>query len=309
MMNRGDTAAKRTVARSARGVLRAYSTSFYLVTRFLPPHKRRQVEIIYAAVRFPDELVDTFASRGIDAVAELTSWRRDYDRSLDCASLRQAVELGFNPYVAAFAQLVNELGIPREFYRSFLAAMESDLQPRTFRSMQDLVDNYIYGSATVVGYFLTYVYGASGSGKFQQALDCARDLGIALQLTNFARDVSDDRDRGRLYIPLDQLPQSRWTDGHSAADLSDDDLVEARLRMAEYAREKYLSAQAAVGSFSRDSRVAIECCINVYSLLNSMILESGQQLDRRLSVPGSRKFSVLPASKYWRVPLALTGLI
>ncbi|MCB1185903.1 phytoene/squalene synthase family protein [bacterium] len=301
--------AMQLVAESSRGVLRAYSTSFYLVTRFLPPHKRRQVELIYAAVRYPDELVDTFAPQGIDVETEMAAWRRDYERALGCSGLQQAVELGCNPYIAAFAQLVNHLGIPREYYRSFLDAMESDLQPRKFQTMEDLVERYIYGSATVVGYFLTYVYGSSGSGNFSAAMDCARELAIALQLTNFARDVADDRERGRIYIPLSMLPQSGWTDGIAAAELSDADLVQARIELAQHAQQGYARAQAGVASFSRDSRVAIECCINVYSLLNGMILDSEGRLDTRLSVSGARKFSVLPASKYWRVPLAMTGLL
>lgn len=297
------------VAGSAKGVLRAYSTSFYLVTRFLPPHKRRQVETIYAAVRFPDELVDTFSQQGVDVRAELAAWGSDYEHALRAGGLREAVASGCNPYIAAFARLVRSRGIPVDYYRSFLQAMTSDLEPRSFRNLQDLVDNYIYGSATVVGYFLTHVYGSSSPDQFPRAMKCARDLAIALQLTNFARDVADDRDRGRVYIPLELLPESGWSGGLLPEELSDADLAGARTRLAHHARRKYAEAQASIDSFHPDSRVAIECCINVYSLLNSMILEADGQLETRLSVSGARKFSVLPASKYWRVPLAFAGLI
>lgn len=304
-----DSEATAVVASSAKGVLRAYSTSFYLVTRFLPPAKRRQVEVIYAAVRFPDELVDTFSLQGVDVRRELEAWGEEYERALKCSGLREAVEAGCNPYIAAFARLVVSQGIPVDYYRSFLQAMASDLEPRSFNSMQDLVDNYIYGSATVVGYFLTYVYGASAPQEFERAMKCARDLAIALQLTNFARDVADDRARGRVYIPLDHLPESGWSSGLLPEELGDSDLAEARTRLAKHAQLKYAEAQAAVDSFHPDSRVAIECCINVYSLLNTMIIEAEGSLDTRLSVSGARKFSVLPASKYWRVPLAVAGLI
>ena len=80
-----------------------------------------------------------------------------------------------------------------------------DVRPRPFGTLDDLIESYIYGSAIVVGYFLTYVYGASGEGSFDRALASARDLGIALQLTNFLRDVGEDQRRGRLYLPLDML--------------------------------------------------------------------------------------------------------
>src|SRR5262249_14019963 len=120
-------------------------------------------------------------------------------------SIRESLESGAPCFVAAFAQVVRECGIPPEHYHAFLDAMRLDVWPRRFETLDDLIESYIYGSAIVVGYFLTYVYGSPKPQGFARALKSARDLGIALQLTNFLRDVAEDQRRGRVYLPLDLL--------------------------------------------------------------------------------------------------------
>jgi len=304
-----DEQALQHVITQAWSVLRSYSTSFYLVTRFLPYPKRKQVELIYAAVRYPDELVDTFALQGCDAHAELDRCERDYEKALTTEGLRASTSIGLNPFVAAFAEVVKLNSIPVEYYHSFLQAMRSDLQPQSFATVEDLIDGYIYGSATVVGYFLTHVYGTERPEDFALALACARDLAIALQLTNFARDLCDDYYRGRLYAPLEVLDHSIDCDKPPADGKVPAVLQSARRWLAELAQEKYAAASSNLHLFCRDSRVAVECCIRVYSLLNQRLLESGQSLEERLSVPWHQKFAALPPSKYWRVPLAFTGFI
>lgn len=193
------------LVKQARLVLKTYSTSFFIVTRFLPPAKRAKVEAIYAAVRYPDEVVDTFPLTQIQRTKLLDDWSEHYDAALRCRSLRQSLEQGAPCFVAAFAKVVRECGIPPEHYRAFLDAMRLDVWPRKFATLDDLIESYIYGSAIVVGYFLTYVYGSPRPQDFERALKSARDLGIALQLTNFLRDVAEDQQRGRFYLPQDLL--------------------------------------------------------------------------------------------------------
>ena len=79
-------------------------------------------------------------------------------------------------FLAGFTRVVRESGIPPEHYRDFISAMRQDIRPRTFETLEDLIDNYIYGSAVVVGYFLAYVYGPSKSNRMEDTLACSRDL-------------------------------------------------------------------------------------------------------------------------------------
>lgn len=297
------------VARSSRTVLRTYSTSFFIVTRFLPPAKRAEVEVVYAAVRFPDEIVDSFPLAPLDRHARLDSWAADYEFSLECGDFPESLACGCSPFAAAFAELVRRRGIPPEHYRSFLEAMRLDVGPRPYRSLDDLIDSYVYGSAIVVGYFLAYIYGASHPDSFTRALSSARNLGIALQLTNFLRDVGEDQRRGRVYLPADLLRAQ----GLSGVDVDDPSQAEALGRvlrhMSEAAEVYYSLSESDLDAFAEDSRVAIRACIDVYRRLNSRIGKSAQGVRHRESVPMTEKFAVLPRSKYWRLPLAYAGIL
>ena len=297
------------VTREARVVLRTYSTSFFLVTRFLPSHKRAQVEVVYAAVRYPDEVVDTFPLNSPRRLKLLNEWRGAYQRGLEISSLSQAVKERIPCFLAAFTQVVRERGIPNNYYRAFLEAMRMDIEPRPFQTLDDLVDSYIYGSATVVGYFLAYVYGPSAPGSFERCLASARNLGIALQLTNFLRDVREDFRRNRLYLPLDFLraegiDQIKLEDGQQLAPLN-----RVLRRLSTVAESHYAQAEIDLDAFAPDSQTAIAACIRVYRHLNQRIGRNAAGVLHRETVPMRTKFQVLPASKYWRIPLAYAGVL
>lgn len=305
-----ETAAWKIITREARAVMRAYTTSFFIVSRFLPAAKREEVEAVYAAVRYPDEIVDTFPLGRAEKLRLLDEWGEGYEEGLAAKSLREALQKGVPCFLASFTRVVRERGIPPEHYRAFLKAMRHDAAPRPFEMLADLVENYIYGSAIVVGYFLTYVYGASAKDDFTRALESARALGIALQLTNFLRDVGEDQRRGRVYLPLDML---RAEGISNAADYAELDLNSAHQRyalakvlraLASMAESYYSDAEYDLDAFSPDCQPAIRACIGVYRRLNERIGQSPDGVLHRESVPASEKFGVLPPSKYWRIPLA-----
>jgi phytoene synthase len=303
-----DEKAWRIISRQARQVLRSYSTSFYIVTRFLTPHKRAQVETIYAAVRYPDEIVDTFQLQLREKENLLEVWEHQYKVALTVSSLCERLTLGVPCFVAGFAQVVHNAGIPPEYYISFLSAMKLDVSPRRFSTLEDLIDSYIYGSAIVVGYFLAYVYGPAkgdlADESFHRALKASRDLGIALQLTNFLRDVAEDQRRGRLYLPQEML----WEEGLYDPDATNPQQQQAFRRvlkkLTRISENYYAAAFANLDAFAPDCRTAIHACIDVYRQLNQQIETNPHGILHRESVSLRRKFQVLPSSKYWRLPLA-----
>ncbi|HZN11280.1 MAG TPA: phytoene/squalene synthase family protein [Blastocatellia bacterium] len=299
-----EAAAWEVISRHDRAVLRAYSTSFFIVTRFLPPGKRAMVEAIYAAVRYPDEIVDSFLLPAAERLRRLDEWEAKYEAGLGAGTLTEALDRGVPAFLAGFARVVREAGIPAEHYRSFLEAMRLDVTPRPFATLDHLIESYIYGSAIVVGYFLTYVYGASAEGEFDRALRSARRLGIALQLTNFVRDVAEDERRGRLYLPLEML-RAEGIERLSLADAAQRPALNCVLRRLTAIIEGYYALSLAdLDAFAPDCRVAIRACVDVYRQLNDRIAQSPLGVMHRESVPLSRKFRVLPASKYWRLPMA-----
>jgi phytoene synthase len=290
--------------REARRVMRAYTTSFFIVSRFLPRAKREEVEAVYAAVRYPDEVVDTFPIDAHTRLRLLDEWGAHYEVGINCATLREALSRGVPAHLAAFTRVVRERDIPAEHYRAFLDAMRLDVAPRPFKTLDDLIQSYVYGSAVVVGYFLTHVYGARDSRSFVRALDSARDLGVALQLTNFLRDVAEDQRRGRVYLPADAL-RAEGIDELDAADpRQQEQLARVLRKLASVAAEHYARAEADLDAFAPDCRLAVRSCIRVYGRLNERIAASSRGVAHRESVPLREKFQVLPVSKYWRIPLA-----
>jgi len=300
----GEARAWPIVARAARRVMRAYTTGFFLASRFLPRQKRDRVEIIYATVRYPDEVADTFPLSADERGARLEAWAAAYETALACGGLRESLEAGVPCFLAAFREIVRRHGIPPEHYRAFLDAMRRDIRPRPFATLDDLVENYVYGSAVVVGYFLAHMYGAAAPERLSDALAAARELGIGLQLTNFVRDVAEDRRRGRLYLPLDLLrAEGLGPDADPRDPTARAGFERAIRRMAGIAEEYYARAARGLDAFAPDSRAAIRACIEVYGALNRRIRADGT-IGRRESVPLREKWRCLPPSKYWRIPLA-----
>ncbi len=299
-----DDAAWHLLVRQARRVLRKYSTSFFLVTRFLPYSKRNEVEVVYAAVRYPDEVVDTFPWNSAQKMAALNSWCEGYEKALSLEGIREALRHKVPCFLASFVQVVRKNKIPPEHYRAFMQAMKSDVDPHPFSDLDDLIKSYVYGSAVVVGYFLAYIYGPRSMEVFPQTLQAAYDLGIALQLTNFLRDVREDHRRGRLYIPMDLLRAQGIVRPDPTDETQRKGFAEAIRNMVDIAEDYYRRAEHNLTNFSQDSLPAIRACLKVYRQLNVQIGANAENFDRRESVPILAKFRLLPRSKYWRLPLA-----
>ena len=291
-------------SRWGRKVLKAYSSSFYAVTRFLPKEKRCDVEMVYAAVRYPDEIVDTFDLPVSEKEEALTHWLQLYERSGRLPTIRDAVAAGIPATIAGFRDVARRHNIPERHYVDFVQAMRSDIAPQVFSDWTDLIERYVYGSATVVGFFLAHIYGTSHGHTLDESLRGARSLAIALQLTNFARDVADDAARSRCYLPADQVDMS----GNALWPLvlagDPEAIAEAKMLLAEEAAIWYDRAASDIEAFNPDSRVAIESCHRLYSTLNTRILRSESPFERE-SLSFWSKLSVLPRSKYWRLPLSI----
>jgi len=167
--------------------LRAGSKSFALAARLLPYAIRVDVAALYAYLRYVDDTVDLAPpATQLVHVARL-------ERELE-AILAGAPQT--SPALAAFQDVVLRLGIPSIYPRELLAGMRMDAAGTTYESLEDLL-HYAYRVAGTVGLMLCHVFGLQS----EQALPHAAHLGIAMQLTNVCRDVSEDLARGRIYLP------------------------------------------------------------------------------------------------------------
>lgn len=189
-----------TAHASASVVIRRYSTSFGWASRLFDPVVRDHVARIYALVRLADELVDGPAeAAGVDV-----DMRGTMLDELEAETAR-ALQIGFstNLVVHAFALSAREYGIDMELCRSFFASMRRDLDADTFDAAE--LDEYIYGSAEVVGLMCLAVFeaGVDRTAEERELLaGGARSLGAAFQKVNFLRDYAEDHDDlGRAYFP------------------------------------------------------------------------------------------------------------
>jgi 15-cis-phytoene synthase len=172
----------------------AHGRTYYLATRLLPAGRRRHVHALYGFARYADDLVDHFAlSWGPEQRrAALESWSRE---ALTAILRGTSVD----PVLNALAHTVAELGIRLADLRAFLDSMAMDLTVTRYPTYEDLYE-YMHGSAAVIGAMMVPALGAPANAR-----ERAMDLGVAFQLSNFLRDVAEDWDRGRIYLPLEDL--------------------------------------------------------------------------------------------------------
>jgi phytoene/squalene synthetase len=172
-------------------ITQRYSTSFTLGIKTLDRAYHMPIYAIYGFVRYADEIVDTFHE--FDKKSLLERFKADTYRAID-------EKISLNPVLHSFQAVVNTYRIERELIDAFLHSMEMDLHETAYN--QDGYEEYIYGSAEVVGLMCLRVFCEGDEQKYQQLREPARRLGAAFQKVNFLRDLkSDFQDRGRVYFP------------------------------------------------------------------------------------------------------------
>ena len=172
-----------------------HGKTYYLATLLLPKAKRPHVHALYGFARYADEIVDDLASTL--SVAEkarlLQEWGDGVLADIQTGASKDHVG-------RALVDTVRRFNIPIDYFKSFLHSMTMDLSVTEYQNYAALSE-YVYGSAAVIGLQMVPILGASDPA----ACDSAEKLGIAFQLANFIRDVDEDLDRGRIYLPLDEL--------------------------------------------------------------------------------------------------------
>jgi len=172
-------------------ITKRYSTSFSLGIRVFEEKLRNPIYAIYGFVRFADEIVDTFHNH--DKRELLERFRKDTYQSIE-----EGISL--NPVLHSFQSVVRKYNIDHHLIDAFLKSMEMDLEHHDYE--QSLYEEYIYGSAEVVGLMCLRVFCEGNSKQYNELKDYARSLGAAFQKINFLRDMrSDFDDRGRVYFP------------------------------------------------------------------------------------------------------------
>lgn len=261
----------------------AHGKTYYLATLLLPPAKRPYVHALYGFARYADEIVDDLDSTLTAAgkVAQLERWGRRFLRGESDEATLPAVH-----------DTIGRWGIPLEHFTAFLDSMRMDLTVTSYATFDDLM-GYVYGSAAVIGLQMVPVLEPVSGAAYAYA----RDLGIGFQLANFLRDVGEDLQRGRVYLPAESLALFDVTRQHLAAGVVDGRI--RRLLAFEIARTREIlrAAEPGVRLLHPTSRDCIATALRLYGgILDAIEAADYRVLDRRVRVgPLTRAQVALPA--------------
>ena len=231
-----------------------HGKTYYLATLLLPPAKRPFVHALYGFARYADEIVDDLNSTLTDEekAVELSTWGNQV--LSDVKSGTSSDHIG-----RALVDTVKRFDIPISYFEAFLHSMTMDLTVSEYQSFEDLME-YVYGSASVIGLQMLPILGYTSP----EALVAAEKLGTAFQLANFIRDVSEDLDRGRIYLPIAELKAHGVTN-----EMLEERVLTPQIKAAlkeQIARVRRLQAEATPGIklLAPESQACIEAASELY---------------------------------------------
>jgi phytoene synthase len=281
--------ALRAAYATCRALNAAHGRTYFLATRLLPAARRPAVHALYGFARYADEIVDDLGDHrpSAEKAAQLDTLTRDLHDALDGAPT--AV-----PVLAALADTARRYGIDRAHFADFMASMRMDTTVTEYATFDDLAV-YVHGSAAVIGLQMLPVLGTTVPRA--QAEPHAAALGVAFQLTNFLRDVGEDLDRGRVYLPRDELAAF----GVDRALLtwcrrtrrSDARVRRALAHLVAHTRGTYRRARPGIAMLEPVSRACVGCAFALYRGILDEIEAAGYGvLHRRVAVPTRRRAAV-----------------
>ena len=295
-----DPAVSRAVpddARACADIVRRHARTFHLASRFLPPEKRRAAYALYAFCRVADDMVDEAKASGDASIAGKLA---DYDRMLT-----STVHDGRPGSDAVFRELqwaVRTYGVPVRVLHELVAGVARDLEPVRYGTWAELA-RYCEGVASTVGEMCTYVFGVpAGPAARERALQYARTLGVAMQLTNILRDVGEDAGRGRCYFPDDDLVAF----GLSRGEILQDRALARDERWAPFmafqigrARTLYEMARPGIALLAPDAqRCATACAVGYAGILDAIEARGYDTITARARVPQWKRAALL--FRIWR---------
>jgi phytoene synthase len=280
---------------ACRAIAKREAKNFYYSFVALPAHKRDAMCAIYAFMRRADDISDDESKDHATRRAELTQWTEAWRDSTSAAD---------DPIFIAVRDTQSRFHIPDELLEQLIQGTAMDLQPEamnrrgadgldTFATFTDLY-RYCYYVASVVGLVCIRIFGYSSPA----AEKLAEETGIAFQLTNILRDIREDAERGRVYIPADELAASGTSTVTLAHVRNGAELTESQRRVlagtARRARAYYHSADRLLPLISADSRPALRVLVTIYSRLLTKIEERHFDVfTSRVQVPTWQKLLIL----------------
>ncbi|TCO48112.1 phytoene synthase [Actinocrispum wychmicini] len=268
---------------ASRQINASHGRTYFLATRLLPIADRPAVHALYGFARLTDDIVDGTLPKSQQA-AELFT-------------LERTMWSDGHPVLRALRDTVARYGIDQALFADFLASMRMDLHVTEYATFEDLA-TYMHGSAGVIGLQMLPVLGTAGPRA--EAEPYAAALGEAFQLTNFLRDVGEDLDRGRIYLPMAELnafgvdrARLRWA--HRTGK-PDPNVRKALAHLVAHTYAVYRRAEPGIALLRPESRPCVSTAATLYrGILDRIVDADYSVLNRRAVVPtGQRLWVALP---------------
>lgn len=276
-----------------RRITALFSKTFYMGTSLLSPVKRQAVWAIYTWCRRTDDLVDgpRVTQRSHKLREVLTDWERRLENIFEGRAF-DSLDLALVDALGNFPDIVIDP------FRDMVKGMIMDVEQDRFETFDDLY-LYCYRVAATVGLMTLPVMGTATPGRdgLRDAVEPAIALGIGLQLTNILRDVGEDRLRGRIYLPMEDLRRFNYTE-EDLFNCVVDNRYRALMRFEiARARRYFRQAQSGVRLLSADSRLPVQASLDMYSQILDVIEENGyDNFNRRAYVSKTKKMLTVPVS-------------
>ncbi len=271
----------------AKLLQKKHGTSYYFATAFMPARLRDATYTLYAFFRVPDEIVDSSKEKSISQIqSELTTWEHDWKLAYESAH-------SVSPILRATAYVFHHYKIPFTLSTDFLSAMMQDTEKSEYVSYGDL-EQYMYGSAGVVGIMMSYIIGF----KNDHTLAYAEKLGEAMQMTNFLRDIGEDyRDRGRIYMPRDELGRFNITDEIQTGRVTEGWKEFMKFQIAR-TRKLYKESEIGIEELDSGGQLAVKLASVLYARILNKIEEANYDcLNQRVRTSFPEKLQLaLPTS-------------
>jgi 15-cis-phytoene synthase len=266
-----------------RALNKAYGATYYAATFALPRLKRHHVHALYGFCRYADDIVDDLGPAPVEVREKaLADFGDRFFADLAAGDSDDEV-------LKAVVHTVKAFSIEPDCFRRFLRSMTMDLTVTAYEKFDDLLE-YMDGSAAVIGEMMLPILEPSSP----YARPHARDLGLAFQLTNFLRDVGEDLDRGRVYIPQEDLRRFRTDPCERHVTRAWRELMRFEV---ERARRYYASADLGVPYLPASSARCVRAARTLYSEILVRIEAAGYDVfTQRARVPGWRKAFVVAQS-------------
>lgn len=275
-----------------RRIMRAASKNYSSASNYLPGDVLPHVEALYALMRVGDDRVDVSHEQFASPRLAIDDWERCYEDAFHYGD-------SAHPVMRAYLDTALHFGIPQETMRPYFRAMREDLSVVRFPQYADLL-HYMKGSAIPVGRAMTHILGVRKPFRLEDALPGADSLSIAMQLSNFWRDIAEDWQRGRVYIPQEDMEAFNVSEDVIASGKPTPAFVELMEYQFERTEHAYTQARKAVLMLAA-GRWAVMSALEIYAAIIPSIRTAGYDVFTRQA--GTNKFQKLnlAAKALWQL--------